>query len=56
MPICLILTALLAACIPIGIRGTSIVDAGAKHPAATQPSSGAATIAPAHPKKDPQPV
>jgi len=34
LPICLALTALLSACIPIGIRGTSIVDAGAQHPAA----------------------
>lgn len=31
LPICLALTALLSACIPIGIRGTSIVDAGAQH-------------------------
>lgn len=56
MPICLALTALLSACIPIGIRGTSIVDAGASHPAATAPSSRAATIAPGHPAKDPRQV
>jgi hypothetical protein len=52
MSICLALTALLSACIPIGIRGTSVVDAGARHPAATPPSSEAATMAPADPAKD----
>ena len=56
MPICLVLTALLSGCIPIGIRGTSVVDAGAKHPVAAAPPSNAATVAPGQLTKDPRQV
>lgn len=42
--ICLALTALLSACIPIGIRGTSIVDAGAQRAAAASTSAAPAKI------------
>jgi hypothetical protein len=41
VPICLALAALLSACIPIGIRGTSITDAGAR-PVAAAPAGDAA--------------
>jgi hypothetical protein len=44
VPICLALAMLLSACIPIGIRGTSIVDAGAQRPAAASPAGDATAI------------
>jgi len=44
VPICLVLIMQLAACIPIGIRGTSVVDAGAQHPTASLPSGESAAI------------
>jgi hypothetical protein len=56
VPICLALAALLSACIPIGIRGTSIVDAGAQRPAAASPSGDAATNLPAARAPDPRRV
>jgi hypothetical protein len=34
----------LTACIPIGIRGTSVVEAGSPRPAASVPSSESGTI------------
>ncbi|MEP6997665.1 MAG: hypothetical protein ABI900_08455 [Betaproteobacteria bacterium] len=39
----LALIALLSGCIPIGIRGTSIVEAGTQHPAASAFGEAAAT-------------
>jgi hypothetical protein len=52
--ICLALAALLSACIPVGIRGTSIVDAGAQRPVAAQPSGDAAPNSPGPRAPDPQ--
>jgi hypothetical protein len=52
--ICLALAALLSACIPIGIRGTSIGDAGAQRPVAASPSGDAASNSPAARAPDPQ--
>jgi hypothetical protein len=46
LPFCLALAALLSACIPIGIRGTSITDAGIQRPIAASPA-GATTTSPA---------
>jgi hypothetical protein len=54
LPICLALIALLSACIPIGIRGTSIVDSGIQHPVAASPSGDAAPNLPASRAPDPQ--
>jgi hypothetical protein len=45
--ICLALAALLSACIPIGIRGTSVVDAGAQRPVSASPSGDSAPNSPA---------
>lgn len=55
LPICLALAALLSACIPIGIRGTSITDAGIQRPVAASPA-GAATNSPAPRVSDPRRV
>jgi hypothetical protein len=52
--ICLALAVLLSACIPIGIRGTSIVDAGAQPPVAASRSVDAAPNAPAPRATDPR--
>jgi hypothetical protein len=52
--ICLALAALLSACIPIGIRGTSIGDAGARRPVAASPSGDAAPNSPVPRAPDPQ--
>jgi hypothetical protein len=52
--ICLALAALLSACIPIGIRGTSIVDGGAQPPLAASPSGDAAPNSPVPPAPNPQ--
>ena len=38
VPIYLVLIASLGACIPIGIRGTSVVDAGSRPPAVLRPA------------------
>jgi hypothetical protein len=52
--ICLALAALLSACIPVGIRGTSIVDAGAQRPVAASTPGDAAPNSPAPRAPDPQ--
>jgi hypothetical protein len=52
--ICLALAALLSACIPIGIRGTSIVDAGSQRPVAASQSGDAAPNSPAPRSEDPR--
>jgi hypothetical protein len=52
--ICLALAALLSACIPIGIRGTSIVDAGTQRPVAASQSGDAAPNSPAPRGEDPR--
>jgi len=49
LPICLALAMLLSACIPIGIRGTSITDAGAHRAIATSPTGAADLPAPRPP-------
>jgi hypothetical protein len=54
VPICLALIALLSACIPIGIRGTSIVDAGAQRPVAGSASGDATPSLPDSRAPDPQ--
>ena len=56
VPICLVLAMLLSACIPIGIRGTSITDAGAHRPVATSPAGDAAANLLIRPTPDPQRV
>jgi hypothetical protein len=56
LPICLALAGLLSACIPIGIRGTSITDAGAQRPIAASPAGDAATNLPASRTPDPRRV
>jgi hypothetical protein len=55
LPFCLALAALLSACIPIGIRGTSITDAGIKRPIAASPA-GATTTSPAPRAPEPRRV
>lgn len=55
LPICLALAALLSACIPIGIRGTSVTDAGIQRPVAASPA-GATTNSPAPRVSDPRRV
>jgi hypothetical protein len=45
--ICLALAALLSACIPIGVRGTSITDAGAQRPVVASPDGEATANLPA---------
>jgi hypothetical protein len=42
--ICLVLSMQLTGCIPIGIRGTSVVDAGSQRPAVSVPSGESGTI------------
>jgi len=49
LPICLALAMLLSACIPIGIRGTSITDAGAQRAIAASPAGAADLPAPGAP-------
>ncbi|MEO8565922.1 MAG: hypothetical protein ABI541_06025 [Betaproteobacteria bacterium] len=56
LPVCLALAALLSACIPIGIRGTSITDAGAQHPVTASPAGDAATDLPAPRAPEPRRV
>jgi hypothetical protein len=53
LPICLALAMLLSACIPIGIRGTSITDAGAQRAIAAS-RAGAAADLPAPRAPDPR--
>ncbi len=54
VPICLALIALLSACIPIGIRGTSISDAGIQRPVAASPSGSTSPNVRAPLPADPQ--
>jgi len=56
LPVCLALAALLSACIPIGIRGTSITDAGTQHPIAVSPAGDAGTNLPAPRAPEPRRV
>ncbi|MGH8800211.1 MAG: hypothetical protein ACREX7_08195 [Casimicrobiaceae bacterium] len=52
---CLVLIALLSACIPIGVRGTSVVDAGPGRTGATSPGTQAAWArSPARPLESPR--
>jgi hypothetical protein len=54
VPICLILIMQLTACIPIGIQGTSLGDAGTQRPAACLSSGANATIDPEPHARAPQ--
>jgi hypothetical protein len=49
VPIFLAFAALLSGCIPIGIRGTSIVDAGTLHPATAARSAAPTATMPGPP-------